>query len=184
MLFFFSDMCLLLSSKTHLGSQDLRQGKLYFTNKNSQPHEFVPQCHMCIQLETFQAQQGSLYQLQAREGGEALHLLYTAKQRSPFSCRAPAAPHYHLHSRGARLPKTTPEVIRNCSNKCLKSILLFGRSSSDRFGMCLSTSQSIFTDGARRKTHTLHKPAENGTCECVEQTSQQKPLSEWYLISK
>lgn len=137
MTLFFSSMCLLLSSEVSRADsrgikiQDLRQDELCFTKKNESNHlrvcSSVPQRHMCIQFEHFLSPTGRLipapsHSWKAGEGGETLHLLYTAKQRSPFSCRASAVPRCHyLHSSGARSPKTTTktaaEVNRNCSNK-------------------------------------------------------------------
>lgn len=73
------------------------------------------------------------------EGGrENLHLLCTAKQRSSFSCSAPAVPHYHHldPSRGQFSQKqthnTAAKVTRHCSNvsvylefPCVKDFVWF-----------------------------------------------------------
>lgn len=49
-----------------------------------------------------------------------LHLLCTAKQRSPFSCSAPAGPSYHhLHSAVARLLTTRTKLQQTLSEIAL-----------------------------------------------------------------
>lgn len=108
-------------------------------------------------------------------------LLCTAKQRSPFSCSGPSSPFAIIVCilEEPDYQKKAAEVIRNWPHQrdltCLKTILWFWKP--------ISISLSKFIATFCRKTLPDQQRMEYVNM-CMEQTSQQKPLSEWYLISK
>lgn len=130
----------------------------------------------------------------AEEGGrENLHLLCTAKQRSSFSCSAPAVPHYHHldPSRGQFFQKqthnTVAKVTRHCSNvsvylefPCVKDFVWFCGKSWHFQDASSNIGVFIYRSCKPRKTPLQ---VVSGTYEHVEQTGWRKQLTEWYLIS-
>lgn len=84
---------------------------------------------MCVQFERFwvirpikQPLPASSHSLEVGEGGEALHLLYTAKQSSPFSCSAPVASNITIYI--PEEPDDLPQKLhQNRSETALLSII-------------------------------------------------------------